>query len=623
MSETIKPLTKKDGETKDLVATNVERLKELFPEIVTEGKIDFEALKEVLGDFSDDNPERYSFTWNGKSQARKIAMTPSMGTLRPAPEESVNWDTTENVFIEGDNLEVLKLLQRSYHKKVKMIYIDPPYNTGNDFVYNDDFKDNLSNYLKITGQKDGEGNKITSNPETSGRYHTDWLNMMYPRLKLARELLREDGVVFISIDDNELSNLKKMCDEVFGEENFVSQLIWKRRQNVDSRSKTGVSVDHEYIVCYRKTDIGRIRGAEKDLNKYSNPDNDPDGDWMSADMTGLATKDQRPNLHYDLTDPKTGIKYDCPPTGWRYEPKRMEEFIANDEILFPTKPDGRPRRKKFLKDLESTYTGLSTVLDTVYNTQGTREVRSIFDEKEFFDFPKPKDLLKLIIQQGSSEDEGTDIVLDFFAGSGTSAHATYDLNKDDNRKRKFIVVQLPEKTKGNSEAFKQGLKTLADISKERIRRSGYKIKEEYPEYEGDLGFKVFKLDTSNIKPWDASFDDVQLSLEDSIENVKPDRTEEDVLYEILLKYGLDLTLPIEEKEIAGAKVFVGGAGALVLCLSAKITTDVVDGIAKLKDELNPEFMRVVFRDSGFKDDVVKTNAVQILKQHGIEDMRSI
>lgn len=617
-----------DSTSMDIVSENVSKLKELFPDAFTEGKVDFDALQAILGNYVEGREERYNFTWNGKSQARRIAQTPSTGTLRPCKEESVNWDDTQNLFIEGDNLEVLKLLQKSYHKKVKMIYIDPPYNTGKDFVYKDNFHDNIKNYKAITGQVDGEGNDLLSsqykkNEITSGRYHTDWLNMIYPRLKLARNLLKDDGVIFISIDDNEVANLRKVCDEVFGEENFLGVFQWRRRQRADNRNQSRVSPDHEYIVTYSKTESIVLKGTEVDLEKYKNPDNDPRGPWASIDLSGLATATQRPNLHYDIVDPDTGISYPPNPSrGWSKSKENILKMIKEGRVLFPKSPTGRPREKKFVSDLNSTVTGFSTCLDSKnvgYTTNGTREVSNLIGGK-FFDFPKPINLLKVLIDQATEKE---DIILDFFAGSSTTAHAVMQLNSQDKGNRKFIMVQLPETTNEDSEAFKAGYQNIAEISKERIRRAAAKIQSENPDYQGDLGFKVFKLDSTNIKPWELDFDLTEQDLEAQISNIKPDRTQEDVLYEILLKYGLDLTFPITEHRIAGETVFDIGMGALIVCLSDKITLDLVEGIAKLKEELQPEVMRVVLKDAGFADDVVKTNAVQILKQAGIDDVRSL
>jgi len=630
MSDTPEKL---DLRSMDITDEKKKQLKQLFPEVFREDKVDFDHLKRVLGDWVDPGKERFGLQWPGKAECMKTIQQPSIATLRPDRGESVNFDDTENLFIEGDNLEVLKLLQKSYFGKVKMIYIDPPYNTGNEFIYPDNYSESLDTYLKYTGQKDTEGNWQSTNKDTEGRFHSKWLNMMYPRLFLAKNLLKDDGIIYISIDDHENPNIRKVCDEIFGEENFISQFIWKRRQNVDSRSKTGASVDHEYVICYRKTELGTIRGADKDLDKYSNPDNDPRGDWMSADMTGLATKDQRPNLHYELTDPDSGITYVCPPTGWRYEPKRMKELIENDEVIFPSKPDGRPRRKKFQKDLESEYTGFSTILKTVYNTQGTREVRAIFDEKEYFDFPKPKDFLKILVQQGTSSEAKDEIVLDFFAGSCSTAHAVLELNRIDKNSRKFIMVQLPEPTVEETEAYTAGFKNIADIGKERIRRVINQFEEAQAkdkqlelgeedgnEIEQDLGFKVFKLTPSNFKVWKAPGVDIEPEklkeqLDSFSDHLNPENEEESILFELVLKSGFALTANIEKEELAGKIVFNVENGRLMICLDKDLTFDVLDAIA----EKEPH--RVICLDNGFTGadaDSLKTNAVQLFKSKEIE-----
>ena len=354
----MKILTEQDGKSLNMVKENLESLKAIFPESFTEDGVDFEVLRQLLGDAVDEGEEKYGLTWHGKKKARQIALMPSLGTLRPCPEESVDWDTTQNLFIEGDNLEVLKLLQKSYANKVKMIYIDPPYNTGKEFIYPDKFQDNLDTYLRYTGQKGDEGFKTSSNTESSGRYHTNWLNMMYPRLKLARNLLQDDGVLFISIDDNEASNLVKVCDEIFGEENFIGQFIWKSRQNKDNRNITGASIDHEYVLCYGNN----IRGADRNLEQYKNPDNDPRGHWSSANMVGILPQDQRPNCHYDLIDPATGINYGKPKMGWRYDKNTMNRLIEENKIIWPSSSEGRPRRKLFVSELQDKYTGFSSLI---------------------------------------------------------------------------------------------------------------------------------------------------------------------------------------------------------------------------------------------------------------------
>ncbi|EEV8639931.1 site-specific DNA-methyltransferase [Escherichia coli] len=615
-----------DSKSMDIVADNISKLKELFPEVFTEGKVDFDALKEVLGGYIDGREERYSFTWNGKSKARMLAQTPSAGTLRPCKEESVDWDTTQNLFIEGDNLEVLKLLQKSYHKKVKMIYIDPPYNTGKDFVYKDNFKDNIKNYKEITGQVDGDGRSLSSNPETNGRYHTDWLNMMYPRLKLARNLLKDDGIIFISIDDNEYHNLKLMCDEVFGEERFVGSISWKNKYGAGAKTKGFIEV-HEYILCYSKSELINISSklSEDQRGTYNKKDekyNTRGGYFTQPLMT--TSMDDRKNLQYDIEYDGDIIK---PKKQWVWAKERLLKAIEDNEVVIKKKADGSysVRYKVYLIDEQGNERKGKplSLLNGPFNQEGTKEVEELLGPN-IFSFPKPTSLIEFFFGfEINDESDKSGIYLDFFSGSCSSAQAVLHLNLQDNGSRRYIMVQLPELISASSEAYKSGYKTIAEISKERIRRAAAKIKQENPDYQGDLGFKVLKLDSTNIKPWELDFDLTEQDLEDQISNIKHGREEEDVLYEVLLKYGLDLTLPITEHSVAGHKVFDIGMGALMICLSDDITLDVVEGIAKLKDELNPEIMRVVFKDAGFADDVVKTNAVQILKQAGIEDVRSL
>ena len=636
-------MDKMDDKTMDIVAKNISKLKELFPEAFTEGKVDFDVLKEVLGEFIDKRDERYSFTWNGKSKARMLAQTPSTGTLRPCKEESVDWDNTQNIFIEGDNLEVLKLLQKSYYKKVKMIYIDPPYNTGKDFVYKDNFKDNIKNYKEITGQVDGEGRNLSSNPETSGRYHTDWLNMIYPRLKLARNLLSDDGVIFISLDDNEVANLRKVCDEIFGEENFLSKIIIQ--SNKSGQAYKEIAKCHEYLLVYYKSDSSSL--GELDKSDNSLPFIDIHGPYELRELRNRNPKfgrHNRPNLYYPIyIDPDSENKdglfkinlnqnksysikvYPKNSAGedscWRWgKEKSLKEGInIRPQILFgKIKRDGGWNIYEISR--KSTTRAKSIWADTkVISGQGTVESGRL-DMGGLLDFPKPIELVKRCIQLATSKDE---LIIDFFAGSSTTAHAVLQLNTEDKGKRKFIMVQLPELCNDKSEAYKSGYKTIAGISKERIRRAAAKIKVKNPNYVGDLGFKVFKLDSTNIKPWEVDFALHEKQLDAFVDKIKPGRHEEDILYEVLLKYGLDLTLPITEHTIAGQKVSDIGMGALIICLSDAISLEVVEGIAKLKYELNPEIMRVVFKDSGFKDDVVKTNAFQILKRASIIDVKSL
>jgi adenine-specific DNA-methyltransferase len=666
-------MEKLNGKSKDIVNENIEKLKNIFPEIFTEEKIDFDKLQETLGNYIEDKEERYNFTWNGKSRARRIAQTPSTGTLRPCKEESVDWDNTENLFIEGDNLEVLKLLQKSYHKKVKMIYIDPPYNTGNDFIYKDDYKDNLKNYLEITGQLDEEGKNLSVNPETGGRYHTNWLNMMYPRLKLARNLLKEDGVIFISIDDNEIHNLRKICDEIFGEENFVSQLIWEKKKKGTFLSNTITNIK-EYVLVYAKIKkkfnglIGEINESIETypcinasnkreirkippgiLSKYKEKDYLlPKGSTISVTTMDLF-------LHSDLVIKNNLLVEELIIEGnWRYNQELMDQYAKNGELyitqdLYLRRIVNEPREKTLKDILPRVGKDKSLIKKEINannlfmdgwgsNEDGEEELRFLLGKKGIIDFPKPRKLIeKLII----SVRENDSIVLDFFAGSCTTSHAVYEANNTDNGNRSFLVVQFPEPCNEKSEAFKAGYKTIADIGKERIRRVIKKIKSEQEEQNKknketlfndnkgennqklDLGFKVFKLDSSNIKTWDTSIEDLEQNLLNSVDNIKNERSTEDVLYEVLLKYGLDLTVPIEEINISDKKIYSIGYGALIICLENDIQEEVIKGIIKLKNDLKPEAIRVVFSDSSFKDDSIKMNAIENLKQNGIEDIKSL
>ena len=614
-------MEKLNGETLNIVNDNIEKLKQLFPEAFREGKIDFETLKAELGESVENAEERYSFNWNGKAAARRIAQTPSTGTLRPCLSESVDWDTTQNLFLEGDNLEVLKLLQKSYHAKVKMIYIDPPYNTGKEFIYPDNFHDNLDTYLQYTGQKDAEGKKFGTNAETSGRYHTNWLNMMYPRLKLARNLLRDDGVIFISIDDNEVHNLRKLCDEIFGEVNFIIQIAWQKRTAPDMR--TNFSDAHEYILVFGKTkqsalSFNKLPLSSEQIKRYKNPDNDPKGPWVSSDFTALGV---RPNQLYGITTP-SGKTY-FPPEGkcWQNIEEGYKKQFEDGRFYFGVNGDSVPRRKNYLNESTGKIPWAWWSNDEVGHSQeGKLEINAIFNKAEIFSTPKPVRLIKRIIEIATQNDS---LIFDFFAGSSSTAHAMMKINAEDGGNRRCISVQLPEPTDEKSEAYKEGYKTIAEISKERIRRAAKKIAEENPQYKGDLGFKVFKLDSSNIKSWDTDFANVEQSLLDAVDNIKSDRTSEDLLYEILLKYGLDLTLPIETRDVAGKRAYILGYGALIICLDDDVTLDTVSAIAALKQEFNSDITRVVFKDGGFANDVVKTNAIQMLKQHGIDDVKSV
>jgi adenine-specific DNA-methyltransferase len=613
-------MEKLDLTTPNFTDENIQKISELFPNCVTEdadGKsIDFDALKQELSsNIIEGSKERYQLNWPGKAESLVTANTPINKTLRPNREESKDFDNTENLYIEGDNLEVLKLLQETYLGKIKMIYIDPPYNTGKDFVYKDNFTQDKAEYDEESGNVDEEGGRLVSNPDSNGRYHSDWLSMMYPRLKLARNLLKDDGVIFISIDDGEVHNLRKMCDEVFGEKSFVSELVWKSRQNKDNRNATGVSVDHEHVVVYCKDSGFRsIRGAERNLKQYTNPDNDCRGQWASGNMVGLLPQDQRPNCHYDLVNPATGINYGKPNMGWRYDSNTMDRLIAENRILWPSDPSGRPRRKKFLSELSDEYTGFSSIVGKdIYTRHGTAELDDVFNEK-YFEFPKPSALIKIFVEQASGKDGN---VLDLFSGSATTAHAVMQLNAKDSGYRKFIMVQIPEATDEKSEAHKAGYKTIAEIGKERIRRAGEKIKADNADKEGvddlDIGFRVLKVDSSNMK--DVYFSPDNTSQDDILElasNIKDDRSDEDLLFMVLLDWGIDLSIKVERREIVGKTVYFADDNFLAACFEENLDEDFVKALVVQQP------LKVVLRDSGFASSSVKINVEQIFKQADIE-----
>ena len=611
-------LNKMDGMSMNIEQTEMEKLKAVFPQCFAEGKLDIDKLLGLCGEYIDNDFEKYKFEWKGKMESLKLAQKRSTGTLRPCKAESVNFDETQNLYIEGDNLEVLKLLQTAYYNKIKMIYIDPPYNTGNDFVYEDDFADPMARYKEVTSQT------TKSNPETMGRYHTNWLNMMYPRLRLAYNLLSEEGVIFISIDDNEITNLRKLCDEIFGEENFVSEFIWKSRQNKDNRNTTGVSIDHEYILCYSKSNsIRALKGAERKTEQYTNPDNDPRGPWASANMVGLLPENLRPNCHYDLVNPKTGINYGKPEMGWRYDRHTMAKLIEEDRILWPDSPTGRPRKKSFLSEISVVLPGYSSLVGVdLYTRTATKEVQDLFNGK-YFDYPKPVDLVKDFIQQTTG---GGDIILDFFSGSGTTAHATMQLNADDGCNRRFICVQLPELCDETSDAFRAGYENICQIGKERIRLAGKKILEENAQAQLgdeenkplDVGFKVFKLDTSNLKKWDGTpLEETQIDmfykrLNSMIDTVKDDRTDMDVVYEVMLKMGIPLDVEVQYMEIGDKIAYIVGEFILMICLAKNITAEDIENMAQYAPA------KIICAEAGFADDSALSNAHYILKDRSIE-----
>ena len=643
----MKKLTATDPETRsaDPVAENIERLKALFPELVTEGPdgvaLNVDVLKALVGDATvTDADEKYGLNWHGKRRARQLALTPSTGTLRPAPEDSVDWDTTQNLMIEGDNLEVLKLLQKSYAGKVKLIYIDPPYNTGKDFVYPDSFQDNIKNYLELTGQVEG-GAKISSNTEASGRFHTDWLNMMYPRLRLARSLLRDDGVLFVSIDDGEVTHLKALCCEIFGEENFVASVVWQKKYARQNDSAT-LSTSHDYLLLFgKRIDVwtpGDLDRAESQLRGYKNPDDDPRGRWQSVVYTCNKSRSERPNLYYPIRNPYTGDGvWPDESRVWAYEQARTERNVAENRLWWGAKGElDKPRLKSFLKEV-----GAGIVPDTLWlrkdvgDTQDSaREISALF-AASVFDTPKPVRLIDRCIKVANCS--GSDLVLDFFAGSGTTGHAVLQANALSGGEVRFVVVQLPQEldevNRDQQVAARfceklQKPRNIAELTKERLRRAAKKIKDENPMFAGDLGFRVFKLDSSNIRAWEPDRDDLDKALLDAVEHLKPGRSEVDVLYELLLKLGLDLCVPIETRNLAGKEVHAVGGGVLMACLAETIGRDEVEalaqGIVDWQKALAPAGdTTCVFRDSAFADDVAKTNLAAILEQHGIENVRSL
>lgn len=611
-------MTKLKMHTPDLVAENVEKIAELFPGCVTEAKdeqtgqltrkIDFDQLRQELSDHIVEGPcERYHLDWPGKREALLAANAPIAKTLRPCREESVDFDTTKNLFIEGDNLEALKLLQEAYLGKVKLIYVDPPYNTGNDFVYKDDFSEDAASYMTRSNQHDEAGMRLVANTASNGRFHSQWLSMLYPRLRLARNLLSDDGAILISIDDNEAHNLRKMCDEIFGVENFLCEFVWKCRQFTDARSVTNVSTDHEYIVCYSKGSDVALRGNPRDESKYANPDSDSRGPWMSRSILGLATKDQRPNLHYTIVDPETGWGFDPPETtGWRYGRDRMNELLAQGCILFPKDRSGRPREKKFRADLKSEFTSFPTVIDGVHTSDGTASVRELFGA-QVFDFPKPPELLQKLIQQLTS---AQDIVLDIFAGSSSTAHAVFLSNVDDLHRRRFIMVQLEEPCPSESVAAKEGFQTIAELSRERIRRAGEKIKSDNATTAPamDVGFRALRIDSSiaglvHYRP--AELLQGQLGLHS--ENIKEDRSAEDLLFHVMLDWGVDLATPVETRVVLGMNLHLVDGNALIACFDRNVGEEVVKELARLRP------LRAVFRDSSYESDSAKVNVEQLFK----------
>ena len=626
--------TQLDGESLDIVSDNVSKLKEIFPEVITEDKIDFDKLKLILGSDIDTDNERYSFTWPGKTQAIKESQKQSTGTLRPCKEESKNWETTKNLYIEGDNLEVLKLLQKGYYNKIKAIYIDPPYNTGNDFIYKDVYKDNLANYLEVSEQT-GDGQRLTTNTETDGRFHSNWLNMMYPRLKLARNLLKNEGIIFISIDDNEVENLKKICNEIFGEENFIGQFNWYKSETPPNLSRK-IKKNIEYILVYEKIinnlKYGGIQKFSKSDNGLLNQTNSiktlifPKNIVQTKLDNQILRKGKYGTENYDVileedTEIKDGvfIKEVKLTSKFKWSQNKLIEEIDKGTVISIKTKTLSPSYEKSSYDPEvpKNFIDKNVNVDTTENAG--KYLKKLFDGKKVFDYPKPVSLIKYLFN--FSQSEKSEIYLDFFSGSATTAEAIMENNYQKNKKDNFILIQIPEETDEKSEAFKAGYKNICEIGKERIRRAGEKIVEESGKNSLDTGFKVFKLDSSNFKKWAPNYDNLEKTLDDFADNINEvDRTQEDLIYEIMLKYGIDLTLPIEEYDTGENKIYSIGFGALLICLDNKITKDITDSIIELASE---DVSRVVFKDNGFASDADKTNIKETLRTHNIDEFITI
>ena len=622
------------AQSADLVGDNIAQLKKLFPELLTENAhgvaVNVDVLKALVGDkTATDADEKYGLNWHGKRRARQLALTPSTGTLRPCPDESVDWDTTQNLMIEGDNLEVLKLLQKSYANKVKLIYIDPPYNTGKDFVYPDNFQDNIKNYLEITGQSEG-GAKVSSNTEASGRFHTDWLNMIYPRLKLAHNLLRDDGVIFVSIADHEIMNLRAVMNEIFGEENFIATVIWQKVYSPKNTARH-LSEDHDYIVIYAKnaeTWMPRLlpRTAEMEA-RYSNQDDDHRGPWKAGD---LSARNYYGEGTYPINCP-SGRQLAGPPPGtyWRVSRTKFNEMDADKRIWWGSDGNNVPAIKRFLTEVKDGRVPqtLWTYHEVGHTQEGKKELMAAVkfpNSDVVFDTPKPTRLMRRILQLATSPDSA-DLVVDFFAGTGTTMDAMFAQNAEDGGKRRCILVQLPEPLAG---AESSGWTTIADVTRARIKGAGTRQKDSDPLFAGDVGFRTFRLDTSNIRAWNPQPADLEQAVIDYQDHLLAGRSESDILYELLLKLGLDLCVPIATRPLAGLDVHAVGGGVLLACLAPAIaSTDVealAQGIVAWHQELAPAGdTTCVFRDSAFADDVAKTNLTAILAQSGIESVRSL
>lgn len=609
-------MDKLEMRSEEITQENIKKIRELFPNAVTEAEkdgkitlsIDFDVLKQELSDsIIAEGQERYQMTWPGKKQSVLLANSSITDTLRPCKEESVDFDNTQNLYIEGDNLNVLKLLRETYLGKVKMIYIDPPYNTGNDFIYKDDFAKSSEEWKGESGDYDELGNRLVKNPDSNGRYHSDWLSMLYPRLRLARDLLTDDGVIFISIDDNEQANLKKICDEVFGDGNFIAQIVWERAYSPVNLKKH-FSESHDYIVCYSK-DIEKaicngLPRSQEANDRYSNPDNDPRGVWKSSDLSVgpiVASK------VYEIITPSG--RHVLPPNGycWRLDKKTFNEYVKDNRIWFGENGNNVPSIKRFLSEVKQGVTPMTIwkYVEVGHSQDAAQKLKKLFDGKALFDYPKSVDLIKRCVQLYSNKDC---IILDFFSGSATTAHAVMQLNAEDGGNRKFIMVQLPEKCDEKSEAFKAGYKNICEIGKERIRRAGKKIKEEngLTAQNLDIGFRVLKLDSSNMQDVYYNPSAMRQSLLDTtIDNIKPDRTPLDLLFQVMLSLGMPLSSKIEEKQVNGKTYYAVNGNDIIACFDDDIDEEVITAIAKLQP------IYAVFKDKSFATDSVGINNAQL------------
>jgi adenine-specific DNA-methyltransferase len=607
-----------DLNSDDVAARKRADLKRLFPEVFNEDQIDLDQLRRVMGEWVDEGTERFGLTWPGKAACMKIIQAPATGALRPDRDESVNFDESENVFIEGDNLEVLKLLQKAYFGKIKMIYIDPPYNTGNEFIYPDSYAENLDTYLAYTGQSDDEGRRFATNSEGAGRFHSRWLNMMFPRLYVAKNLLKDDGLIFISIDDNEQPHLRKLCDQVFGEENFVDSIVWKKRYGGGAKEKYLVTA-HEYVLVYAK-DLGNLPNIFVSLSddaidryyKLRDKKYETRGPYRTHPLEAMKSFDERENLRFAIPAPDGTDVF--PKRQWRWGKKTAFEALEKGEIEFTKDRDDKwiLSSKQYLKDEngEVRKTKFLSVVDNAFSQHGTSEIFDIFGDAKIFDFPKPTVFLKQLIEVGT-DGAGDEIVLDFFAGSNATGHAIFALNAEDGGRRRLISVQLPEKLEEDSAAAKAGFRYISDISKERLRRTGKRFDKAL----ADFGFRAFKLTESAFHRWDADSSnderDLLCKIESHASNIK-EAGDEDILFEILLKDGFELTTKVESLDVAAGRVYSVADSALLINLERNLTKELIDAIADLAEE--KDAARVVCLDAGFQgNDQLKTNAVQTFK----------